>query len=140
MYHFAGWFAAPDAPLQQRAAELWPGATILPVHDPFHGIALRAADPKPCIEDDEQRYVLQFGDPLMRISQEFPAVTFVYVEVECFGGDCVYAGEVFQAGKVVGGDRGDKALASLVRHLGVTLGDDGYFAPFDRTFPWKDAL
>jgi hypothetical protein len=139
MYYFAGWFAAPDAPVHQRAAELWPGAAIASVHDPFHGVALRAADPHPCIEDDEARYVLQFGDPLLRLSQEFPAVTFVYLEAECFGGDCVYAGEVFQAGKVIGCDRGVKALSTLVRHLGVTLDQHGYFAPLDRAFPWGDA-
>jgi hypothetical protein len=139
MYNFTGWFAAPYAPLEQRAAELWPAAAIVAVRTPFHGVALRAVDPHPCIEDDEARYIVQFGDPLLRLSQEFPQVTFVYLEAECFGGDCVYAGEVFRAGKVIGGDRGDQALTTLLHHLGVRLGPDKYFAPLDRGFAWGDA-
>jgi hypothetical protein len=139
MYNFAGWFAAPYAPLEQRAEELWPAAAIVSVREPFHGVALRAGDPHPCIEGNETRYIVEFGDPLLRLSQEFPHVTFVYLEAECFGGDCLYAGEVFRAGKVIGGDRGDRALAGLLGHLGVTLGADNYFAPLDRAFSWGDA-
>jgi len=136
MYNFAGWFASPYAPVEERAAALWPTAAIVAVREPFHGVALRAADTHPCLEDNETRYIVEFGDPLLRLSQEFPHVTFVYLEAECFGGDCLYGGEVFKAGKVIGGDRGDKALSTLLRHIGVTLDANGYFAPLDRTFAW----
>ena len=140
MKNFAGWFAAPRAPIHERAAQLWPGAAIVDVHDPFQGVALRAVDPHPCIEDDEARFVLEFGDPLLRLSQEFTALTFVYIEMECWGGACLYSGEVFQGGKIVAGERGEKALTRLLQHLGVKLDDGEYFAPLDRSFSWGDAL
>jgi len=82
MYNFAGWFAAPRGPIHERADALWPGASIVDVHDPFDGVGVRAADPHACIEDDEARYVREFGDPLLRLSQEFPKQTFVYIEAE----------------------------------------------------------
>jgi hypothetical protein len=136
MYDFAGWFAAPTAPLHDRARELWPGASVVDISEPFHGVGVRAANPRGCIEDDETRYIIEFGDPLLRVSQEFPEQTFVYLEAECFGGDCIYAGEVFHRGKVIGEDRGASDVRGLVRHLGVTT-KDGYFAPLDRSFDWN---
>jgi hypothetical protein len=136
MYDFVGWFAAPPGALHDRAAALWPGATIRDITEPFRGVGLRAANPQPCIEDDEARYVVEFGDPLLRLSQDFPRQTFVYIEVECWGGQCRYAGEVFRGGKVIRSERGDGALAKLVRYLGVVLNEDNYFAPFDRSYVW----
>lgn len=53
------------------------------------------------------------------------------------GSGCVVAGKVFQGGKIIAGERGDEALTSLVRHLGVTFDDAEYFAPLDRSFNWS---
>jgi len=72
-------------------------------------------------------------------SSKFPRVTFVYLYVECFGGDCCHSGFAFRDNQVLqeiefDGEESDVPLRELLKHLGVNLGESVYFAPLEREY------
>ena len=76
----------------------------------------------------------QLEDSLADWSSEFPSLVFAFIDVECFGGACLYGGFVCRRGKVT---LRQEALPSahrmLLEHVGITLKDDR-FAPFERGY------
>lgn len=73
-------------------------------------------------------------DGLAGWSRGFPAVAFAFVEADCFGGTCLYGGQVCRDGQVVARQPSDAGgLAALLQHVGIALAD-GSFAPFQRGY------
>ena len=78
---------------------------------------------------------------LLEWSRRHPAVIFVYLHVECDGGECINAGFVFRDGNVVheepfdGASKGSpEPLRRLMFFFGVDLGPRAFFAPLTRGF------
>ncbi|HEX5157935.1 MAG TPA: hypothetical protein VFW17_12030 [Ktedonobacterales bacterium] len=104
----------------------------------MHSRALTYGDTE---EEQEQARELAYAleDELVRWSQRYPDVTFVFINVDCFGGACLYSDYICQSGVIL--DRVKNAsmsdgdgLPRLVRALGVELDDSRYFAPLTRGF------
>ena len=78
---------------------------------------------------------------LLDWSKKHPDATFVYLWIECGGGDCVHSGFVFRDGTVIHVEpvtNGDcetrEPLRRLLRHLGVELDARGFFEPLTRQY------
>lgn len=88
--------------------------------------------------EDSSRVISQnFGvhDGLAEWSRRFPDVVFAFIEVDCFGGQCLYEGFCCQAGEVTltaprnpGG-----SLLGLLAAVGIEL-ESLYFEPFVRGY------
>lgn len=144
-FEFAGFFAQGDRMLLEAALDKWPGCDGRLVTEPFHGIGIavhsRALTYGDTEEEQEQARELAYAleDELVRWSQRYPDVTFVFINVDCFGGACLYSDYICQSGVIL--DRVKNAsmsdgdgLPRLVRALGVELDDSRYFAPLTRGF------
>ena len=137
MYKFTGWFSAKKKGLPQAIREVWPEADVVEFARPFRGVGVREMRFGLCYSENREVYEREFAKPLIRLSRQFPRQTFVFIEVECWGGECIYLGEVFRNGQVEATYDGPEALRGLLSHVGVRLDDRQYFAPFDRAFNWN---
>lgn len=144
-YQFKGFFAKAEESLIQEAEIKWSGCRGRVVTTPFVGIGIASPDWN-CQDSDqayEQAIEISYAieDQLPEWSKNYPDIVFVFVNVDCFGGICIYQGYVCQNGRVIAQDKGDacgelrkRALKQLIAHLGVELGYQQYFAPFEREF------
>ena len=135
-YLFHGFFASYADGLLAAAAEQWPTARARMIHEHFYGVGLRAKDYRESQDDEEAERILAIADEVGPFSLRFPETTFVYIEVDCFGGTCVYEGVVWRGGERVVTETGDGALRRLLSHLGARLDDREYFRPFERSYLW----
>jgi len=128
-YTFSGIFAAGDKQVMSALLREISGVGRL-IEEPFRGFG---------VQFGKDRFGQQSaqGLPLVAWSRKFSTITFVYLYVECFGGDCDHAGFVFREGQVVEDiafDESDVPLRRLLRHLGVQLGERTFFAPLERGY------
>lgn len=76
----------------------------------------------------------QVEGSLPDLSTEFPSVAFALIEVECFGGTCLYGGLVYKAGRVGLRQEPDAyGHRRLLEQVGITL-TDNRFTPFERGY------
>ncbi len=139
-FNFTGIFAVADLDVLAAAQDAF-DSTARAIYAPFEGFGISRvgkAIPVPDCDDEEESLAL--AESIRQFSERFPAVTFVYLYVECFGGVCDYAGFAIRNGERIhdepfGGVDGNAGpLRRLVTHLGVRLGDSHYFAPLRRGF------
>ena len=144
-YSYYGFFAAADGAVLEAALRRWPGCRGCMVDTPFTGIGLACPDPNdPAAEDEVQARFALVGDVehgLPSWSRAFPAIVFVYLEAECFGGICLYGGYACQDGAILAResitgrtvDESAAGLRRLLAYLGVQR-DGHYFEPFERGY------
>ena len=128
-FTFSGIFADGDQQVMSALLREVAGTGRI-IDQPFRGFG---------VQFGPDRYGQQFaeGFPLVQWSQSFPAVTFVYLYAECFGGACDHAGFAFRSGQILQDfefDESDTPLRELLRHLGVELGERTFFAPLERGY------
>ena len=147
-YQFAGVFVglepySDDAALNLMGAarEHWPDARVRGIDYPFRGIGIALPNVDSYARYEQALEVRgTMESVLSALSTKYPEATFVFVEADCFGGICEYAGYVCRAGTLR--ERTDEAdtraqsdsLARLVSHLGVTLAPDQDFEPLVRGY------
>lgn len=106
-----------------------PFVTVRRFSSPFTGV-IAAHDPSE--REDDLAWVID--EKLPQISHELGALPVAFVDVDCFGGTCMYGGHVMRDGAMVAHEpRSTSAHVRLFAHLGV---DDPQwqFAPFSRGF------
>lgn len=77
------------------------------------------------------------ADIVRSISGRRPGIRFLTLWTYCFGGDCLYSGQVILDGAVIASAEADKRVGPLLLSFGVELGQRDYFAPLTRDFLWK---
>lgn len=101
-FEFAGFFAIADQTVLQSALERWRWMRGRTISAPFKGIGvsfdrqLILDEDDPVVEDFDA-----FEADIVAWSRKFSQVTFVYLEAECFGGPCDYAGFVVRNGTII---------------------------------------
>src|SRR5689334_13210765 len=143
-YRFSGFFidqSEVEAPsLIEAIRARWPMADARTVQTPFVGYGFAFPDYQESTSDEQAEQILepQYAafEGLPGLSLNFPEVTFLWVEADCFGGTCLYSGYGCRAGQILveEEDPTEEALETLVQVLGVKLGPDRFFAPFARGF------
>jgi hypothetical protein len=143
-FKFSGFFAQGNAAILDAALQIWPGCRGRLITEPFHGFGI--AVPEHALtygdldEEQEQSQELAYAleDDLVGWSQQYPETVFVFLNADCFGGTCLYAGYVCQNGRVLervqDRERGGIALPRLVHALGVELDDSYHFTPLARGY------
>jgi len=134
MYSFFGLFADPVDELAARCKAVWPGLQPMLVADPASLLGLRF-DPEFYVPEDED-IPDAVSARIIALSREYPAVRFVVLRTECFGGLCSNWGYIAQAGDVTRREKGDGALSQLMAVFEIDLGSAEIFAPLTRDFPW----
>jgi hypothetical protein len=132
-YDFDGFFAAVPGDRESILSGVrrqWPQAKARTVEEPFRGIGvgliLSESDP---LANDMDALDAAY-ERFVAWTRDYPRLCFVWINASCFGGHCIYHGDVVQSGETISTEKGDGALGRLVAHLGVTLGQDEYFEPF----------
>jgi hypothetical protein len=139
-YRFTGFFIdRNDTELVAGIQSRWPLLETQPIYNPFRGFGFCFPDYNRCRTDEEAEAILEQSyaaeNDLPAFSAERPDVTFLWVEADCSGGACFYAGYACRSGVVLLRESESKdALARLVRMFGVELGANGFFKPFTRGF------
>jgi hypothetical protein len=84
------------------------------------------------------KFLKQFPPDFQGWTKQFPAVTFVYIEVECFGGRCDYHGfvcrngdNIFENTRPETLEESNTNLLALLAYLGVQT---TYFEPLTRGY------
>src|SRR5262245_2369748 len=130
------------------AAASLPHVTVRRFRDPFDGVIAGSHyldvwdaytdDPEAsgyASEDDAMAAIYEgIEGGLPALSRGFPGVAFAYIDVDCFGGTCLYGGHVVVDGGVVFRlpRPSHSGHVELLEKLGVTI--DWHFAPFTRGF------
>jgi hypothetical protein len=118
------------------------------IAEPFVGIGL--AVPENALtygephgdQKEAQELASSVEEPLPSWSVEYPAITFVFMRADCFGGIGFYEGYICRNGMILirakddqkTENEGGAALRQLVAALGVQLPDHPGFVPFTRGF------
>lgn len=141
-YQFTGFFSDGDEAVLRAALDRWTFCVGKVIKSPFLGIGLRCPDPDEVWGREEgyefwEERIRSVEDGLPEFSTGFPTVTFAFIQADCFGGHCDYAGFVVLNGemilKVEFDDAGIKNLRRLLKPLGVRL-ITGFFRPFVRGY------
>jgi hypothetical protein len=139
-YLFRGFFtrasnAAPTHQVSDAVIHRWFDVHMRVVGQPFPGIAVQLAD-RPAGVFDEDAEELEAN--ILQLSKQFPQAQFVFIDVECFGGICMYQGYICSNGHVLmredTEEDGPEPLRRLLHYIGVELDEHGYFEPFERGF------
>ncbi|MBI3230160.1 MAG: hypothetical protein HYZ45_08315 [Burkholderiales bacterium] len=148
-YQFQG-LLTTHADAAKAAEQRWRYCEVKRVHEQWDGFIVRCpnVDDLHPTEDEAacERIYQQMDevkDGLLALSAEFPTALLVFVDVECFGGVCLYRGLHALAGEVVARFESvdiEHDLAEILRPLGVQLGIDRYFQPFTRGYFELDRL
>lgn len=143
MYQFRGFFTEWNPELGEAAARRWPGCTWRPIHEPFVGIGVRCPDVGTTNDGVSYNRLLELTYRIERelpeFAAEFGSSTIAFIEAECSGGRCTYAGWAMRAGRLellirmADAEPGRENLERLLAPLGATLAK-GYFLPFVRGF------
>ena len=141
-YCFSGFFLRTTA--QDDLSELilaikerWPRVVCRLLKEPFVGLGVRMTNFTWDVDDEkgEEQFALEKELPTWSI--QYPFLTVVYLEADCFGGTCLYRGYVCRNGeKLFKEERfepGAEALGHLLKQIDVKL-EGGYFSPFERDF------
>lgn len=145
-YRFRGFFTEWNPDLGEAACRRWPGCTWRPIYEPFVGTGVRCPDAGQATDAAHYNRLLELTYRIERELPEFVArfaePVVVFVEAECFGGTCLYAGWVLRGGslellvRMADAEPGPRNLERLLAPLGAEL-TGGHFAPFVRGF-WGD--
>jgi hypothetical protein len=84
-------------------------------------------------DDNEAAHAVLAIDGWLEVSRRFPAVLFGWIYVDCFGGTCIYSGQVRRAGEHVWHGSGQRAHLDVFERLGLPA-TSWYFAPFTRDY------
>lgn len=137
-YRFRGFFCDGGPEVGEAAVRRWPWCRWKSLTVPFAGVGVRGA-PGAAVYADGAEADAERADALA-FAADFPGVTFVWVEAECFGGGCEYAGWAARDGAVLLTEPPDGPGCDPLRRLLAPLGvlpPDGYFAPFVRGY-WDE--
>jgi diaminohydroxyphosphoribosylaminopyrimidine deaminase/5-amino-6-(5-phosphoribosylamino)uracil reductase len=129
-FHFAGMVGTAGQPALDRLRRDLGGAGIL-IDKPVAGFVH-------CLSRHEG-FALADADlgSLLAISSDFPGEAFIWIEVECFGGQCGQQGFLVTGGEIVHIEapapdtETDSALQRLFARIGIAL-PTPVFPPFDR--------
>jgi hypothetical protein len=78
---------------------------------------------------------------LIEWSGRHPSVNFVYLWVECEGGQCEHAGFAFRDGRILHEEARaghTRPLRNLLKYFGIELNESGYLEPLTRRFFFQD--
>jgi hypothetical protein len=136
-YDFEGFFASvagDTSALLADAKQQWSQARVRTIGEPFCGVGVGLilsqyeplASDAAALKDAYQRFVAW--------TATYPKITFVWINACCIPVGCAYRGSVVRNGRERRAEKGDRALARLVKHLGVRLDSDEYFEPFTRGY------
>ncbi len=137
-FHLMAIFAKADKALMKEASKRWPEAKCKAIEGPFKGMAI--ASPYINKADTEEEYEkandvgYDLEENLPEFSKQYPETVFVFVEVDCTGGTCLYKGYVCKNGETIAKEKGKGALKPLINHLGIELNGEQFFEPFKRGF------
>lgn len=140
-YRFSGFFV--DLPpwnqsLMNTVLKRWPECRVKGIYSPFASIGVSFPDHQKCRSDEDAEHLLQVIDraksDLTQLSHEHPQATFVWIDADCFGGNCCYEGFACRDGEILLQEEGEGALRRLMATLGLKLGPNEYFEPFRRGF------
>lgn len=144
-FQFAGFFAQAQPEVLAAALRMWPKCQGRLITEPFHGLGVAVPVDSLTYGDAVEGYehardlAYALEDDLVGWSKRYPDVLFVFLNADCFGGECLYSGYTCQNGVVLAhakdiDEKDNIALPQLLRALGVELDDSGYFAPLTRGF------
>jgi hypothetical protein len=154
-YFFNGFFVdSHDSRIIDSVKRLWSNVVVKKIDrnydKPF--VCLGVASPfsdhnwydnKDVAFSDESKAVTDaIRNGLPSLSRSFPEATFVFVSVDCHGGDCSYVGYACRNGSILfrtgegSWNRGaqNENLRALLRFLGIELDEGAYFEPFERSY------
>ncbi len=130
-YRFAGifmtgpWEAAAD--LRRRL----PWAQVRTVAEPFVGVAAAAPSMDDAVATEE--LAERMREEALRLSAKYPERGVLFLQADCFGGTCLYAGFTCRNGVSLRAEgwapRGGGALRRLAAGLGAELDANEDFAP-----------
>ncbi len=147
-YQFKGFFVSCSDEQKEKIVESvnkkWPEIKCKVIYDPFLGIGGRVPD----LADESYGKIFagqkdqlpektyDVGDLLPSWSVQFPEIMFVYLEADCFGGNCLYGGYVCKNNEMnIKTKTSDKdSLGKLLSPLGIKLNKDNYFKPLERGY------
>lgn len=141
-YWFSGFFLRTTAQdnlpeLVSSIKEQWPRVVCRLIKEPFVGLGVRMTNFTWGVDDEKGEELFAIENELPAWSTQYPFLTWVYLEADCFGGTCVYRGYVCRNGekffKEESLKRGPEALGHLLKQIDVKL-ERGYFPPFERDF------
>lgn len=141
-YQCTAIFAKGDERILAEANRKWKGCLSRTIDKPFQGLAFAAPTSDRCYplvfnstqQKEFDKTAASMKAELTAWSEKFPSTIFVYVEAECFGGDCAYEGFAVQNGIELCIHKGKSALTKLVAYLDVELDESEKFEPFTRGF------
>ncbi|MBD3318499.1 hypothetical protein GF342_01165 [Candidatus Woesearchaeota archaeon] len=120
--------------LEAKALQQWPGCYVKEVKK-YHllGIAAHPDLTFQATKEDKKR-ALRMKKELPAWSSQFPDDTFVFIEVNCHGGDCLNEGYAVKNQKLLHKQEPSAhGHQELLTYLGITL-DKQYFVAFTDGF------
>jgi hypothetical protein len=144
-YRFNGFFAQADQHVLQTALKHWPFCRGRSIEVPFSGIGLICPDPNRADTDEAAEIILEqiaaVEEGLPAWSKQFPTITFVYLQADCAGGNCLYDGYVCRDGFILAEENSTgqsllesrTGLSRLLQWLNVHS-RTASFAPLERGF------
>ena len=105
-YRFTGFFCDGNETALKAALDRWPFCVGKVIRSPFHGIGFRCPDLDEVWDSEEaheywENRIYSVEQQLPDFSTVFPALTFAFINAECFGGNCDYAGFVVRNGELL---------------------------------------
>lgn len=143
-YTFKGFFTR-DEPVASAAKARWPFCQLKSATEQVSCFILRCPDendlPHTAAESEFDAICAQYvsvEEGLPGFSAEHPGHVLVYLEVDCFGGVCMYSGFHVRDGAVIrtfdAPDAPPNILKDILSPLEVRWGDNLYFAPLTRGY------
>ncbi len=140
-YVFSGFFSTADETLLRDALRRWPRCRGRLIKSPFVGFGVSCPANASTADEEEanEALVKDIRVKLRDWSLQYPDAHFVWFDVECFGGNCLYWGFACQDGEMIiveankAEDASKRALLRLLSYLGVEQRDT-YFEPFTRGY------
>ncbi len=144
-YLFSGFFAPADADFLAEILEEWPRCRGRLIETPFAGFGVSCPTQASTAEEDLANKALakKMKRVLRKWSIRYPTVNFVWFDVECVAGKCLYWGFVCRDGDTIAVEtnedehESDQALLRLLSYLGVSQ-QTKHFEPFARGFFSED--
>lgn len=104
---------------------------ILKLEDAQYNNLSEENDLCPNIDD----IIFELPDQVVQFSLLYPNKKIAFIEVECFGGVCLYEGFIVQNGiKLKEESSSDRAHIALLKEIYSKYGNEIYFEPFTRDF------
>ncbi len=134
-YHCSAIFAKGDQLILNAARQKWKGCLARYVDKPFSGVAFADPGADRCYplvfntarQEEHEKIAKSMRDDLLSWSEKFSSTIFVFIQVDCFGGVCEFAGFVVQNGIKLGAHEGKDALKKLLAYLDVDIDESDNF-------------